>query len=121
MTPWGAFLQDQLQRRGWSVRAFARRVGMDPSFLSKAMRGAPHGRSKTPALPPLAQIEGWLTVLQLSEAEQERFLDLTHLSHAPERVARRTHEAAIAYEQLQQERQRLQQEVERLRERLGDG
>lgn len=115
MTPWGSCLAAALSRRGWSVRHFAQQVGADASFISKAMRGALHGRSRRPALPPLNQVADWAQILQLTPDERDEFLDLAHLAHAPARVVERVRQTHVAYQALQEEHEQLRRELERLR------
>ncbi|MFW5830087.1 MAG: helix-turn-helix domain-containing protein [Planctomycetota bacterium] len=125
MSPWGAYLSELLTARGWSIRAFATRVGCDQSFLSKAMRRAPTGRRRVPALPPLGRLEAWIEMLQLDDEQRARFLFLAQLEHAPEELARRVRETESAYaasrlrtEQVEDENRRLKRELNRLRRHM---
>lgn len=78
MKPFGPLLADYLTQRGWSIRAFARQVDHNPTFISQIIRGQRR--------PPLKRVDAWADQLDLSSQDRESFLDAAALAHAPARV-----------------------------------
>ncbi|MBA3586023.1 MAG: hypothetical protein H0W41_00115 [Chloroflexi bacterium] len=69
----GDYLDELLAVRGYSVRSFARRVGVAPANVSKFKRKAL----------PRERIEAWADALRLSGMERDRFLYLAWWDHTP--------------------------------------
>jgi transcriptional regulator with XRE-family HTH domain len=74
----GTYLTTILAEKGWSLREFARQSGAHQAALSLMNNG------KRPV--PLARVEAWADLLELTGRNRERFIDLAELSHAPERL-----------------------------------
>jgi transcriptional regulator with XRE-family HTH domain len=72
-TPFGDHLDQILRKRGLSVRAFARLVGVDVGSISSAKR-------KTMSQ---ERMIAWANALGLEKDERVRFFDLASLTHAP--------------------------------------
>jgi len=76
--PFGDYLDQLLAERDWSLRHFAQKAKISHTALSFFKSG------KRPV--PLARIEGWAELLNLSGRNRENFFDLAALTHTPERL-----------------------------------
>jgi transcriptional regulator with XRE-family HTH domain len=79
-SPFGAYLESLLAACGLSGRSFARLVGVQPSFVSKVLRGS------RPV--PADGVEPWADALGLRGAERERFLEAAWGTRTPEYMIR---------------------------------
>jgi hypothetical protein len=101
LTSFGDKLYQLIERKGWGVMEFSRRVKHDQPSISQIRAGTPP--------PPLKHVDHWADVLGLVGAEREYFLDLAALACCPPRVLRMfepNHPAARAI-QLAIEREQL--------------
>ena len=71
----GECLAQCLAKNGISSNAFAKRVGVQATFLTKIMTGV------SPV--PQARIDAWADALDLRGKDRERFLDHAWLTHCP--------------------------------------
>lgn len=71
----GECLAQYLAKNGISPNAFAKRVDIQATFLTKIMTGA------SPV--PQARIDAWADALNLCGKDRERFLDHAWLTHCP--------------------------------------
>jgi hypothetical protein len=79
MTPFGAYLTELLAARQVSLRAFAARVGVDPSAVVYAKRT----RIAKQRIGP------WADALGLTGAQRERFEFLAWCTHTPPLILER--------------------------------
>lgn len=78
-TPFGAFLCERLDARGWSQRHFAMLAGVNQAQLGRIIRGT---RS-----PPLDAMASWATHLELSLAESQTLARLALAAHGADWIA----------------------------------
>jgi transcriptional regulator with XRE-family HTH domain len=78
-TPFGAFLSERLDARGWSQRYFAMLAGINQAQLGRIIRGT---RS-----PPLDAMASWATHLELSLAESQTLARLALAEHGADWIA----------------------------------
>ena len=93
-TSFGDYLDVLLEAREYSVRSFARHIGVSPSTVTNYKRRPP----------PADSIEGWADALGLRGEERDRFLELGWLANTPVYIRERY--------------LRLEVEVNRLRSRV---
>ena len=75
----GAVLRSLCVAHGWSMRAFARTVGLSPGHVCRIMQG--HER------PPLDALPAWADLLQLNDEQRVAFLREGRLTHTPAEIA----------------------------------
>ncbi len=85
-SPLGDELARCIHRNGWSARALARLVGLDPSRVNHLLTGRRRGMR-------LPEAERWATAMGLFGAERRRWLDAALVSLLPPEHWRRVAKA----------------------------
>ncbi len=95
-TPFGDYLDQLLDERGLSVRAFAALVNVPPGSISVAKRNTMNPK----------RMESWADALELTGEVRVRFCDLASLTHAPEYLVQRLEQLIAENKRLKTARDR---------------